>query len=83
MPKDTGILSVTHLCICEIVSLNPCSCLCKSKSSNSLVFPLKLISGGSLPYKISNGENPIPSWGEHLNFRTATSNISAQGKLVS
>ena len=83
MPKDTGILSRTHLCICEIVSPNPCNCLCKSKSPNSLVFPLKLISRGGLTYKISNGENPIPTQGEHLSFRRATGNISTQGKQVS
>ena len=83
MPKDTGILSVTHLCICEIVSPNPCNFLCKSKSPNSLVFPLKLIRGGGLPYKISNGENPIPIWGEHLTFRRVTSNMYTQGKPVS
>ena len=57
---------MTHLCICEIVSPNPCSCLCKSKSSNYLVFTLKLINGVGLPYKSSNGENRIPSQGKLL-----------------
>ena len=83
MPKDTGILSVTHLCICQMASPNPCSFICKSKSSNFLVFALKLISRGGLPYKISNGKNPIPSRGEHLTFRRATGNMSIQGKPVS
>lgn len=69
MPKDMGILPMTHLCIWEMVCPNPCSCLRKFKTHGSLVSPLKLIRGVSHLYRISNGENPIPAQGEHLTSR--------------
>ena len=76
MPKDMGILSTVHSCIWEIGCPNPCSCLCKSKFLSSLVYPLKLTRESGCPYRISNGENPIPARAEHFTFKRATGNMS-------
>lgn len=61
LTKDMGILSITYLCIREMVCPNPSSCLYKSKSPISLVSPLRLTGRGKYPYRISNGENPSPA----------------------
>ena len=66
-----GILSIILVCIWEIVCPNPCSCLYKSMFPSSLVssWLVKLTSGGGRPYRISNGENPIPARGKLLTLR--------------
>lgn len=83
MPKDIDILSMTNLCVWEMVCPNPCNCLCKFKSPSSLVFPLKMTSGDGRTYRISNGENPIIDLGEHLTIKRATGNMPSHGILVS
>ena len=60
---------------------NPCSCLYKSKFPSFLVSPVRLTTWGGYPYRISNGENPIPAQGGHLTFKRAMGNMPTQGKL--